>query len=131
MLIPLSQPSSAKNNSRRHTTSPAAAHCAPRVKYLSRRDPLIYEKQCSVRRNVVGFVAYQPKVRSSSETSAFSSIIIHYLTDDTLVRCNTCHSAIKDTDVVLDAVRVGQEGLDKAEALQFSSMLSKIYSCPN
>ena len=38
-----------------------------------------------------------------------------------LVRCVKCKTPVKDTDAVLDAVRVGQEALDKAEALQFSS----------
>ncbi|KAF9525238.1 hypothetical protein CPB83DRAFT_870963 [Crepidotus variabilis] len=40
--------------------------------------------------------------------------------ENSLVRCNKCQIAVKDTDAVLDAVRVGQEGLDKADALQFS-----------
>ncbi|KIM40724.1 hypothetical protein M413DRAFT_446114 [Hebeloma cylindrosporum] len=39
---------------------------------------------------------------------------------NSLVRCSKCQAPVRDTDAVLDAVRVGQEGLDKAEALQFS-----------
>ena len=42
--------------------------------------------------------------------------------ENSLVRCSRCQAPVRDTDAVLDAVRVGQEGLDKAEALQFSSM---------
>ena len=38
-----------------------------------------------------------------------------------MVRCVNCKTPVKDTDAVLDAIRVGQEALDKAEALQFSS----------
>ena len=41
-----------------------------------------------------------------------------------LVCCLKCKTPVKDTDAVLDAVRVGQEALDKAEALQFSSTWS-------
>ena len=43
-----------------------------------------------------------------------------------LVRCVKCKTPVKDTDAVLDAVRVGQEALDKAEALQFSSALNHL-----
>ena len=39
-------------------------------------------------------------------------------------RCSKCKSIVKDTDVVLDAVRIGQEALDKAEGLQNSSEIS-------
>ena len=42
-------------------------------------------------------------------------------TDCSLVRCVKCKAPVKDTEAVLDAVRVGQEALEKAEALQFSS----------
>ena len=44
--------------------------------------------------------------------------------ENSLVRCSKCKTPVKDTDAVLDAVRVGQEALDKAEALQFSSACS-------
>ncbi|CAA7268850.1 unnamed protein product [Cyclocybe aegerita] len=40
---------------------------------------------------------------------------------NSLTRCTKCKSPVKDTDAVLDAIRVGQEALDKAEALQFSN----------
>ena len=43
--------------------------------------------------------------------------------ESSLVRCVKCKTPVKDTDAVLDAVRVGQEALDKAEAFQFSSAL--------
>ncbi|KAK0473758.1 hypothetical protein IW261DRAFT_1503300 [Armillaria novae-zelandiae] len=39
--------------------------------------------------------------------------------ENPLARCNECKSAIQSTDAVLDAVRVGQEALDKATAVQF------------
>ncbi|KAF8157108.1 hypothetical protein B0H34DRAFT_849014 [Crassisporium funariophilum] len=41
--------------------------------------------------------------------------------ETSLTRCAKCKAPIRDTDAVLDAVRVGQEALDKAEALQFSN----------
>ncbi|KIY43557.1 SET domain-containing protein [Fistulina hepatica ATCC 64428] len=40
--------------------------------------------------------------------------------DDPLTRCDRCRAAVKDSDAVIDAARVGQEALDKATALQFS-----------
>ncbi|KAI0076540.1 SET domain-containing protein [Panus rudis PR-1116 ss-1] len=39
--------------------------------------------------------------------------------ENNLTRCNKCKAAVASTDAVLDAVRVGQEGLDKATTLQF------------
>ncbi|PBK94820.1 SET domain-containing protein [Armillaria gallica] len=39
--------------------------------------------------------------------------------ENPLTRCNECKSAVQSTDAVLDAVRVGQEALDKATAVQF------------
>ena len=48
-----------------------------------------------------------------------------------LVRCVKCKTPVKDTDAVLDAVRVGQEALDKATDLQFSSTLNIRLSHPN
>jgi hypothetical protein len=50
-------------------------------------------------------------------------VLISYA-ECSLVRCVKCKTPVKDTDAVLDAVRVGQEALDKAEALQFSSAWS-------
>ncbi|KAJ3512854.1 hypothetical protein NLJ89_g3280 [Agrocybe chaxingu] len=41
--------------------------------------------------------------------------------ENSLTRCTKCKSPVKDTDAVLDAIRVGQEALDKAETLQFSN----------
>ncbi|KAG6852989.1 hypothetical protein C0991_007705 [Blastosporella zonata] len=41
--------------------------------------------------------------------------------DSSLSQCTNCRAVIKDTDAVLDAVRVGQEALDKATALQFKN----------
>ncbi|KAI0341475.1 SET domain-containing protein [Trametopsis cervina] len=41
------------------------------------------------------------------------------LKDSDLVRCNECSAVVRATDAVLDALRVGQEALDKASALQF------------
>ncbi|KIK64626.1 hypothetical protein GYMLUDRAFT_160635 [Collybiopsis luxurians FD-317 M1] len=38
--------------------------------------------------------------------------------EDSLIRCNKCKSIVKSVDAVLDAARVGQEGLDKATKLQ-------------
>ncbi|KAG6856912.1 hypothetical protein H0H87_012162 [Tephrocybe sp. NHM501043] len=38
---------------------------------------------------------------------------------NSLCQCTKCRAVLKDTDAVLDAVRVGQEALDKATALQF------------
>ncbi|KAF9012634.1 hypothetical protein BDQ17DRAFT_1344310 [Cyathus striatus] len=40
--------------------------------------------------------------------------------EDPLTRCTRCKSAVKDTDAVLDATRVGDEALKKAERVQFS-----------
>jgi len=49
------------------------------------------------------------------------------LSENSLTRCSKCKAPVKDTDAVLDAIRVGQEALDKAEALQFSGMTSFFY----
>lgn len=51
--------------------------------------------------------------------------------EESLVRCNKCKTAVKDTDAVVDAVRVSREGLNKAEALQFSGMAWHPHSFPN
>lgn len=37
-----------------------------------------------------------------------------------LTRCVKCKAAVASTDAVLDALRVGQEALEKATRLQFS-----------
>ncbi|KAF9458385.1 hypothetical protein BDZ94DRAFT_1226398 [Collybia nuda] len=39
--------------------------------------------------------------------------------DDDFSRCTKCKAVVKTTDAIQDAVRVGQEALDKATALQF------------
>uniref|UniRef100_A0A8H8CFP6 SET domain-containing protein n=1 Tax=Psilocybe cubensis TaxID=181762 RepID=A0A8H8CFP6_PSICU len=46
--------------------------------------------------------------------------------EKSLTRCNRCKTPVKDTDAVLDAVRVGQEALHKAEALQFTNPTKSI-----
>ncbi|KAL1706917.1 hypothetical protein EV121DRAFT_256712 [Schizophyllum commune] len=38
--------------------------------------------------------------------------------ENPLTQCTKCKAVVKDTDAVLDATRVGQEGLNKATALQ-------------
>ncbi|KAF7324115.1 hypothetical protein MKEN_00633900 [Mycena kentingensis (nom. inval.)] len=40
--------------------------------------------------------------------------------ENPLSRCSTCGTVLRDTDAVLDATRVGQQGLDKATAVQFT-----------
>ncbi|KAJ6529128.1 hypothetical protein DFH09DRAFT_1327370 [Mycena vulgaris] len=40
--------------------------------------------------------------------------------EDSLSRCAKCRAVLQKTDEVLDALRVGQQALDKASALQFS-----------
>ncbi|KAF7313995.1 hypothetical protein HMN09_00558000 [Mycena chlorophos] len=40
--------------------------------------------------------------------------------ENPLSQCSRCKSVLRDTDAVLDAIRVGQQGLDKATAVQFS-----------
>ncbi|KAF8268346.1 SET domain-containing protein [Lactarius quietus] len=42
--------------------------------------------------------------------------------EDPLTRCVKCKSAVASTDAVLDALRIGQEALQKATALQFSDL---------
>ena len=44
------------------------------------------------------------------------------LSEDPLTRCRKCKAVVIDTDAVLDAARIGQEALDKANALQFSGI---------
>ncbi|KAH9940697.1 SET domain-containing protein [Amylocystis lapponica] len=39
--------------------------------------------------------------------------------DNALSRCTNCRAALADADAVLDALRVGQEALDKANSVQF------------
>lgn len=48
--------------------------------------------------------------------------------ENPLTRCMKCGAVVKDTDSVLDAVRIGQEALDKATRLQFSG-LSVLSAC--
>ncbi|KAJ2934356.1 hypothetical protein H1R20_g2714, partial [Candolleomyces eurysporus] len=38
--------------------------------------------------------------------------------EDSFTRCSKCGSVVKDTDAVLDALRIGQEALEKAERVQ-------------
>ncbi|KAJ7487905.1 hypothetical protein FB451DRAFT_729135 [Mycena latifolia] len=40
--------------------------------------------------------------------------------EDSLSRCAKCRTVLQKTDEVLDALRIGQQALDKATALQFS-----------
>ncbi|KAJ8519784.1 hypothetical protein ONZ45_g3293 [Pleurotus djamor] len=40
------------------------------------------------------------------------------ISDSDIVRCNKCNAVVKSTEAVIDAVRVSQEGLDKATALE-------------
>ncbi|KAF5362827.1 hypothetical protein D9757_012175 [Collybiopsis confluens] len=40
------------------------------------------------------------------------------LDEDSLIRCIKCNALVKSVDAMLDALRVGQEGLDKATKLQ-------------
>ncbi|KAI0287197.1 SET domain-containing protein [Russula brevipes] len=42
--------------------------------------------------------------------------------EDPLTRCVNCKSAVSSTDAVLDALRIGQEALQKATQLQFSDL---------
>lgn len=42
--------------------------------------------------------------------------------EDPLTRCVKCKSAVASTDAVLDALRIGQEALQKATSLQFSDL---------
>ncbi|KAI9453061.1 SET domain-containing protein [Russula earlei] len=42
--------------------------------------------------------------------------------EDPLTRCVKCKSAVASTDAVLDALRIGQEALQKATRLQFSDL---------
>ncbi|KAG6834370.1 hypothetical protein H0H93_010086 [Arthromyces matolae] len=44
------------------------------------------------------------------------------LEDSSLCQCTTCKAVLKDNGAVIDAVHVGQEGLDKAEALQLQGL---------
>lgn len=37
--------------------------------------------------------------------------------------CTKCKAIVKSTDAVLDALRIGQDALDKATALQFKGVL--------
>ncbi|KAG6811186.1 hypothetical protein H0H92_008626 [Tricholoma furcatifolium] len=48
--------------------------------------------------------------------------------DSSLCECDKCRSVLKDTEAVLDAVRVGQEALDKATSLQFKGRPSSSHS---
>jgi hypothetical protein len=41
------------------------------------------------------------------------------LSDTDMIRCDKCRAAVADVESVVDATRVGQEGLEKATALQF------------
>ena len=47
--------------------------------------------------------------------------IRHNLSEHSLVRCKKCGSAVKDTEAVSDAIRIGDEAFNKAQALQLSS----------
>lgn len=44
-------------------------------------------------------------------------------------RCSQCSTVVKTTDAVLDAVRIGQEALDKATALQFEGLSQNFAKC--
>ncbi|KAL1743961.1 hypothetical protein HDZ31DRAFT_83068 [Schizophyllum fasciatum] len=51
--------------------------------------------------------------------------------ENSLSQCAACKAAIKDTDAVLDAVRIGQQGLDKATALQMKDPAKAIQLTTN
>ncbi len=81
--------------------------------------PLTCERRFGVPRNAVGFVHCLLK----GGPFVFSVYIFRLkicVVENSFTRCSRCKTPLKDTDAVLDAVRVGQEALDKAEALQIS-----------
>lgn len=57
---------------------------------------------------------------------SWSNVSNGRIIENSLTQCTRCKAPVKDTDAVLDALRVGQEALDKAEALQFSGMFPTI-----
>jgi hypothetical protein len=55
-----------------------------------------------------------------------------YLLENNFTRCARCQSVVSSTEAVLDALRVGQEGLDKANSVQSRGpYIHLIYSMGN
>jgi hypothetical protein len=52
-------------------------------------------------------------------------------TEDPVVRCNKCKAAVTSVDSTLDALRIGQEALEKATALQFSDTTKSLQLTTN
>lgn len=67
---------------------------------------------------------------ATPDTSASAQIWLGLRVEHALVRCSKCKSVVRSVDAALDALRVGQEGLDKANNLQFEGMSWKYYSKP-
>ena len=85
---------------------------------------MISGRLCGVRKNAAEYVAFRQTV------IVLFFVWLHppneRMIENSLTRCARCKAPVKDTDAVLDALRVGQEALDKAEALQFSSTFPSI-----
>lgn len=48
------------------------------------------------------------------------------VSENDLTRCTKCKAVVSATDAVLDAMRVGQQGLDKATVLQLKGLVISI-----
>ncbi|KAG5643030.1 hypothetical protein DXG03_001642 [Asterophora parasitica] len=70
-------------------------------------------------KSVVAHVPRPPKVNQSIRHTETISSAHGFNREDNFCRCTKCKTVIKDTDPILDAVRIGQEALDKATSLQF------------
>lgn len=44
----------------------------------------------------------------------------YVLIENSFARCTKCKAVVKDTETVLDAIRIGQEALEKATRVQLS-----------
>jgi hypothetical protein len=55
-------------------------------------------------------------------SSVYDEYCADFVSENPLARCTKCGAVVKDTDSVLDAIRIGGEALNKANRVQFSGM---------
>jgi len=83
---------------------------------------------CIASRSAVGYAGYRPKVCLWLTPFLFQA---QTSSENALTCCMKCGAVVKDTDAILDAIRIGQEALDKATRLQVLGLSVPSLRLPN
>lgn len=119
--IPRYQKVSGRRSSRIRTTSHASAHCARVRCPRNRGRPYGVPKAAvvSVRTHLkVCHSLCQMYDRATAVAGTRCALTRLLMTENAVTRCVKCKAAIINADAVLDALRVGQDALEKASSLE-------------